>query len=53
MKTESLKLIASRTAYKAPENRIFSFRPEISFLATGNGSIPALDEGDVPDDLWG
>ena len=43
-------------AYTPPVTEIFHIVTETGFLVNtntpGRGSIPTLDEGDVPDDLW-
>lgn len=42
--------------YTAPSLSVLHFQAETAFLGSntpGNGSIPKLEEGEVPDDLWG
>ncbi len=55
MKSMTLKPGGHAPEYSSPKMRLFLIQPETAFLGTyiPGGNIPALDEGDVPEDLWG
>ena len=54
MKSMTLKLSSSAPEYTSPEILLLSIQTEKVFLGskTPGGNIPALEEGDVPGDLW-
>ena len=55
MKSTTLKLCGCAPEYISPELHLLSIQTETVFLGskTPGGTIPDLDEGEVPDDLWG
>ena len=47
------KNLSASLPYMAPSCRTRDCRTEYSFLLSNpSGSIPALEEGEVPDDFW-
>ena len=54
MKSTTLKLSGCAPEYISPEWHLLSIQTETVFLGSKpGGTIPPLEEGDVPDDLWG
>ena len=55
MKSSTLKLNRCAPEYISPEQHLLSIQTETVFLGSNRpgGNIPTLEEGDVPDDLWG